>query len=226
MRTFRSRLSIVAEIGAPDLVAPRAVAIQFRYAFVCDAEGVKVFDVTDLGRPRRAGAAVALPEANAIYLSRTYAYVAAGARGLAILDIQNPEKARVDQVFNAGGALSDTRDVKLGMTNNSLFAYVADGRNGLRVLELLSPAMTEGIYGFSPRPTPRLIASYQTSGPALAISRGLDRDRAVDESGNQLSVFGRRGSRPFNQAEMYRMYVRGNKVWTVSDDPPSLPAPQ
>ena len=223
LQNLPRRLSIVAEIGAPDLVKPRAVAIQFRYAFVCDAEGVKVFDVTDLSKPRRTGTTVGVPGANSVYLSRTYAYVAAGAKGLVILDIQDPERPRLDQIFNAGGALSDTRDVQLGMTNNSLFAYVADGRNGLRVLELLSPEMTEGIYGFSPRPTPRLIASFPTRGPALAISKGLDRDRAVDESGNQLAVFGRRGSRPFNQTEMYRMYLRGDKVWTVSDDPPSAP---
>jgi LVIVD repeat len=225
LQNLPRRLSIVAEIGAPDLVKPRAVAIQFRYAFVCDAEGVKVFDVTDLSRPRRTGTTVSLPEANSVYLSRTYAYVAAGAKGLVILDIQDPVRPRLDQIFNAGGALSDTRDVQLGMTNNSLFAYVADGRNGLRVLELLSPEMTEGIYGFSPRPTPRLIANFPTRGPALAISKGLDRDRAVDESGNQLAVFGRRGSRPFNQTEMYRMYLRGDKIWTVGDDPPSAPLP-
>ena len=57
-------------------------------------------------------------------------------------------------------------------------------------------------YGFSPRPTPKLIATYRTGGPALAISKGIDRDRAVDESGNQLAVFGRRGARPFNRQEM------------------------
>ena len=48
--------------------------------------------------------------------------------------------------------------------------------------------------GFSPRPVPKLIASYRTSGPALAVSRGIDRDRAVDETGNQLAVFGRMAS--------------------------------
>ena len=56
--------------------------------------------------------------------------------------------------------------------------------------------------------TPKLIATYHTHGPALAISKGLDRDRAVDESGNQVAVFGRRGGRPFNLEEMRRMYLR------------------
>jgi hypothetical protein len=52
----------------------------------------------------------------------------------------------------------------------------------------------------------------------------LDRDRAVDESGNQVSVFGRRGARPFNFDEMMRM-VRtndGRGDWfTVTDAPPN-----
>jgi hypothetical protein len=43
----------------------------------------------------------------------------------------------------------------------------------------------------------------------------------VDESGNQLAVFGRRGSRPFNREEMRRMYLREGKVYTVSDQPPA-----
>ena len=55
LENLPKRLSIVAEIGAPALNRPRAVAIQFRYAFVCDADGVKVLDVTDLASPRRDG---------------------------------------------------------------------------------------------------------------------------------------------------------------------------
>ena len=53
----------------------------------------------------------------------------------------------------------------------------------------------------------------------MAVSEGLDRDRAVDEAGHQLSVFGRRGARPFNLEEQRRMYLRDGQVWTVSDVP-------
>ncbi|MDQ2854687.1 MAG: hypothetical protein M3R68_00040, partial [Acidobacteriota bacterium] len=76
--------------------------------------------------------------------------------------------------------------------------------------------------GFSPRPQPVLIATLKTKGDALAISKPLDRDRAVDESGNQLSVFGRRGARPFNLQEMLRMLRTddGNgEFFRVSDAP-------
>jgi hypothetical protein len=49
------------------------------------------------------------------------------------------------------------------------------------------------------------------------VSRGLDRDRVVDETGNQTVVFGRRGSRPFNLEEMHKFYWRSNTVYTVED---------
>jgi hypothetical protein len=209
---------VAAEIGEPSLRKPRAVQIQFRYAFVCDAEGVKVVDVTDPARARVvSGAAVPIAEANNLYLVRTFAYVAAGKQGLVIVDIEKPEQPRIDQVFDAGGQINDAHDVKIGMTNASLFAYVADGHNGLRVVQLTSPDETPGSEGFSPRPTPRLIASRHTHAPALAISEGLDRDRAVDESGNQLSVFNRRGARPLNLAEMQRMYLKDGSPFVVPD---------
>src|SRR5438093_1451566 len=188
--------SVVAVVGTPNVVKPRAVAVQFRYAFVTDSEGLKVIDVTTPERPRPVPAAtVRLPDAHGVYLARTYAYVAAGKQGLVIVDVERPETPAIDQVFDAGGIINDARDVKVGMTNTSLFAYVADGVNGLRVIQLTSPAETPTYLGFSPRPAPRLIATKPTRGAALAVSKGTDRDRAVDESGNQIAVFNRLGSR-------------------------------
>jgi hypothetical protein len=84
----------------------------------------------------------------------------------------------------------------------------------------MSPTRTEGLWGFSPELDPVLIATYKTKGDAIALSKGLDRDRAVDESGNQLAVFGRRGARPMNGEEMKRLYVRDGKLYTVIDSPP------
>src|SRR2546427_12684253 len=126
-------------------------------------------------------------------------------------------------MYDAGGALNDSRDVKVAMTNASLFAYVADGKNGLRVIQLTSPEDTPTYLGFSPRPTPRLIATRPTKGPALAVSKGIDRDRAVDESGHQIAVFNRLGSRPFTLAEMPRLYLRDGRLYTVAEEPPAPP---
>jgi hypothetical protein len=116
--------------------------------------------------------------------------------------------------------MTDVRDVKIGMTDASQFAYVADGRNGLRVVQLFSPEDNPDHYGFSPRPTPSLAATFRTRAPALAVSEGIDRDRAVDESGNQLAVFGRRGARPLNGEEQRRLYLRDGRLYTVTNSPP------
>jgi hypothetical protein len=200
------------------LLEPRGLALQFRYAFVVDREGLKVLDVTSPAHPRLVpGASVPLEDARNIYVARTYAYVAGGKQGLVIVDVERPEHPRIDQVFNADGEVNDARDVKLGMTNASAFAYVADGNNGLRIVQLFAPNDTPNYLGFSPRPTPKLIATYHTKGPALAVSKGIDRDRAVDEDGNQLAVFNRRGSRPFTRPEMERLYLRNGRLYTVTN---------
>lgn len=215
---------LTAEIGAPTLSDPRGIAVQFRYAFIVDQTGLKVFDITQPESPVPVqGSQLLIQDARNIYVARTYAYLSAGKQGMALVNIEHPEKPLLDQFFNAGGQLTDTNDIKLGMVSSSLFAFVADGKNGLRVVQLLSPEATSAFAGFSPRPIPKLIASYRTSGPALAVSRGIDRDRAVDETGNQLAVFGRLGSRPLNRQEMRNLYIRNGEVFTVRDSP-TVPA--
>jgi len=212
---------LVGQLGAPYISKPRAIAAQFRYAFVVDEQGLKVLDITDLKHPRPAAKGyLPLVDARNIYVARTYAYVAGGRQGLVIVDVTRPEHPQIDQVYNAGGSINDLNDVKLGMTDASLFGYLADGRNGLKVVQMISPE-TPGYLGFSPRPTPVMVAKFKTHGPALAIAKGLDRDRAVDESGNQLVVFGRLGARPFTKPEMEKLYLRDGEVYTVSDTPPS-----
>ena len=215
---------IASEIAAPAINKGTGIAVQFRYAFITDADGFKVVDITAPAQPRLiTGATQKLDDARNVYVARTYAYVAGGKQGMVIIDVERPEQPRIDQTFNAGGTMNDTNDIKVAMTNASLYAYVADGVHGLKVVQLVSANATPGAFGFSPRPTPKQIAYYETHGPALAISKGLDRDRAVDESGNQVAVFGRRGGRPFNLQEMQRMYLRDGKVWTVSDTPAGAP---
>lgn len=206
-------------VGKEFLKHAKGVQVQFRYAYAWDEEGIKVLDVSDLAHPRPA-AVMRLPHVHSVYLARTYAYVAAGPRGLVILDITVPDRPKIDQTYNADGLINDCHDVKLGITYVSQFAYLADGKNGLRVVQLTSPD-TPGNDGFSTRPTPKLVATYKIphEGHALAVAKGLDRDRAVDESGNQIAVFGRVGARPLNKAEQRKLYLRDGKVWGVTDDP-------
>jgi hypothetical protein len=211
------------KVASIPLNHPNSIAVQFRYAFVTDRDGLKVVDVTNPESARLVEAAtLSLKDARDVYVARTYAYVANGHEGIAILDVSNPEKPALYMMYSAKGEagteLRDTHQVKVAMTNASLYAYVADGAAGLRVLQLTDPETMLTYAGFSPRPQPRLIATFQTKGPALSLSKGLDRDRAVDESGNQIAVFGRRGARPFTLEEMQRMYLTKNgHVFTVSD---------
>ncbi|MCB4860227.1 hypothetical protein K7W03_11535 [Sphingobium sp. PNB] len=198
----------------------RASAIQFRYLWVTDAEGLKLFDVTKLTDPVVVpSATVPLADARRIYLARTYAYVAAKSEGLAIVNITNPLRPVVYAKETFGGQMTDVEDVIVGTTNASLFAYVADGRNGLKVIQLTSPASQPNFYGFSPAPKPELIGWARTPSAALALSKGLDRDRAVDETGGQIAVFGRLGSRPFTRPEMERLFLNSRGIpYKVSDE--------
>jgi hypothetical protein len=198
---------------------PTGIGVQFRYAFVTDADGFHVVDLTFPDRPRKVpSAAIALQDARSVYVARNYAYVGGGREGVVIIDVERPEKPVVYMKYSAFGAINDTYDVKVATTNASLIGYVADGVNGLVVLQLTDPARVPGYYGFAPEVKPMIIARKHTSGLAMNISKPLDRDRAVDETGHQVSVFGRIGSRPFTLDEMHRMFLtKEGKVWTVND---------
>lgn len=199
----------------------RASALQFRYLFVTVKTGLQVIDVTHPDKPKVVNEAhIALDDAQHLSLARTYAYIAAGKQGLAIVDIERPETPSIYALYSANERINDARDVITAGTNASLFAYVADGRNGLQVVQLISPESQPKFYGFSPQPKPELIAHFATDHPALALSKGLERDRAVDEIGNQIAVFGRVGSRPLTLEEMQKLYLdESGEPWYVTDRP-------
>ena len=75
---------------------PKAIAVQFLYAFVVDADGLKVLDIKELqtnGSVRMVeNAFVPLKHAKDVYVARTYAYVANGEDGIAIIDVEKPRK--------------------------------------------------------------------------------------------------------------------------------------
>jgi hypothetical protein len=198
---------------------PHSVALQFRYLFVTDADGLKVVDITDPKNPYLTpDNVIPLQQAQRLHLARTYAYVASGSEGLAIVDIKKPTKMELYQLFSDG--IFDARDVTVAATNASIFAYVADGVEGLKIVQLTSPSSQPKFYGFSPAPKPELIAHYPTKSPVLSLSRPLERDRGVDETGGQIAVFGRVGSRPLNYEEMRRMYLdKDGKPWFVENQP-------
>lgn len=219
---------VLARVPLPGI---KATHNQFRYVFAVGQGGMHVIDVTHPDQPRVVpGATVPIRDARKVFVSRTYAYVAAGADGLYIIDVENPEKPKIYMQYTADGKMTDANDVVVSTTNASLFAYVADGKNGLKVIQLTSPDSQPNFYGFAPEPKPELIAWNKTEHRALSISRPLERDRAVDESGHQVAGFGRLGSRPLTLKEMRKMYLdTTGRLYTVRDGVQKqdfLPAPR
>lgn len=197
----------------------RGVFQQFRYLFVTDADGLKSIDISSPEDPVLVrGNTIELGNAHRVFVARTYAYVAAGKDGLVIVDVTNPRKMQHFLALTKN--ISDARDVVVASTNASLFAYVADGAEGLKVVQLTSPESQPRYYGFSPEPVPEVIAQFRTGHPAIGLSRGLERDRAVDETGGQVAVFSRVGSGPLSEADMKSLYLNDEgEVWFVSDNP-------
>ena len=217
---------VVATIGEPHLSKPTEIDFMFRYAFITDAEGMKVVDITFPWRPE-VTTSVPMRDARGLVTMRGYVYVAAGIDGIAAINVENPEKPGEVRYYTADGCINDANSAVVGTIYGSAFLYVADGRNGVRIIQILSTAYGSEINGQNPDPHPRLIATYRTKGPAVALSPGVPRDMGGDIDGNQVNVYGRLGSRPFNKEEMKRMYIRNNKLYTVPekapDGPPNAP---
>ena len=217
--TIRSSPRHVATMPLTDA---RASALQFRYLWVTDAEGLKLFDVTDMANPRpvpgRDGAARRRPA----HLSRPHLRLCRG-------QAAGPGDRQRHQSGAAGGAdrsspstarMNDVEDVDRRL----------DQRLALRLCRR-RPQRHEGapahlardsqpnFYGFSPRPVPELIAWARTPSPALSLCpRASTATARVDETGGQIAVFGRLGSRPFNRAEMERLFLNSRGLpYKVSD---------
>ena len=74
------------------LAGVQSTALQFRYLFVTDAQGLEVIDVTRVDSPRLVPHnSIPIHDAHRVYVARTYAYVAAGAEGLVIVNVERPE---------------------------------------------------------------------------------------------------------------------------------------
>ena len=88
------------------------------------------------------------------------------------------------------------------------------------MIQLTSPDSQPNFYGFSPEPQARAHRLAQDRvGRRSRCPRASTATARVDETGNQIAVFGRLGSRPFTLPEMQELYldVKG-MPWYVTDE--------
>jgi len=109
--------------------------------------------------------------AHSIYLARTYAYVAAGKKGLVILDIENPEKMKIDQTFDADGCITTVTMSNSASLTRANSPTSRDGKNGLRVVQLTSPE-TSGQLGLQPAAASRSCGDLQAGAWRPRVVRG------------------------------------------------------
>ncbi|MCK4585220.1 hypothetical protein KAU13_07375 [candidate division WOR-3 bacterium] len=126
------------------------------YAYVITQDGLWVIDVSTPSNPEEVGhcntpsSLCCTPEgSNCIYVSDSYAYIAADTAGLRIIDVSVPSDPQ--EIGNY-----DTPGFPLGVYVLGSYAYVADGE-ALRVIDISSPS------------NPQEVGHYDTPGVACGV---------------------------------------------------------
>ncbi|UOA08748.1 Ig-like domain-containing protein [Methylobacter sp. S3L5C] len=101
--------------------------------------------------------------ANNVDISGDYAYVAAGSKGLQIINVSNRSTPVIIGSLDTAGTAIDVRVV-------GNIAYLADGDHGLQIIDVTNPA------------TPSLLASFDTAGIAQDVK--VDNQFAYIADGN------------------------------------------
>jgi|GEM_PF-3553581 len=134
-----------------------AVAVEGERAWLGTGRRVQGVDVADPARPEPLGQSDALPETIRSLVADSDAravFAAAGASGLFVLDVSDPEGPHIVAHEPTGWTVND---VALEGTADGLRAYLAEGAEGIRVLDVSDPAV------------PVTLGSVDTPGDALAV---------------------------------------------------------
>ncbi len=211
---------LVATVPLPDARAlGAAVPLPVRRPTPTGCRSIDVTDPDDAAA-RRTAHACRSPTRARIYVARTYAYVAAGQRRARDRRRRAARAAaRSTRSSTPTASSNDARDVVVGIDQRLAVRLRRRRRERAEGGPAHLARHPAQVLRLRPEPKPQLIAWRTTASPALALSKGLDRDRAVDETGDQIAVFGRLGSRPFNLDEMKRFYLQPDgSVFTVTDE--------
>ena len=107
------------------------------------------FTHTASGNPTSVGTYDTSGDANQVYVSGKYAYVADGASGLQIIDISNLSSPTLVGTYDTNSAS--------GVYVSGRFAYVGDAAFGLQIIDISNPS------------SPTLAGTYDTSGSASQV---------------------------------------------------------
>ena len=174
---------------------------------------------TSRGTSRRRGCR--WPTRAALYVARTYAYVAAGSGGPR--DRRRRAAGSADalhEVHRRRQAQRRARRDRRRPPTRRCSPTSPTARTASRCCSSRRPTSSPSSTASRPSPSPQLIAWRNTATPAhRAVARASTATARVDETGDQIAVFGRIGSRPFTWDEMKRFYLKPDgSVYTVTDD--------
>lgn len=131
VKSYREQPEQVGEVKTQG--AAYDVFVRGGHAFLADSGRFTVLDVSNPAAPAVVHDAIAMGDAQAVFLSRNHAYVADGSQGLQIIDVTDPANPVLRPVV-------DTPGIALGVHVHGDYAYVADGSKGLQIVDVTVPA--------------------------------------------------------------------------------------
>lgn len=157
-------------------------ALSGNYLFLLtDESGVEVWDASNPSVSfDRIGSVQdeKLNGAQQITLSGHTAYVAAGEKGLVMLDIEKPESPRIQALYDTEGSVKDVY-VAGG------YAYIADGEKGLLILSITDPT-APSLIGFLD--TPGIASGVHVEETLAYVADGSEGLSVIDISAPQKPV--------------------------------------
>jgi hypothetical protein len=138
---------------------PTAIYVKRDYAYIAKKGGLYIMDVSDPRNPYRIGRC-AIPDTHwyrgDIKIRGKYAYLASGKKGLAVVNISNPESPFLVGGFETVGP-SQHDGIATGLVIEGNHAYVSYGNNGLQVVDI------------SERESPKGVGECESSGTLLKL---------------------------------------------------------
>ncbi|RLB27384.1 MAG: hypothetical protein DRG87_11575, partial [Deltaproteobacteria bacterium] len=116
-------------IGTLDIEYATKVYASGNYAYVAGAGDLQVIEVSDPQNPQTAGSVERSPGAQGMYVTGSYAYIAAYENGIDVINITDSQNPTLITTVDTPGK---ARDIFVSGSH----AYVADNEGGLQIIDL------------------------------------------------------------------------------------------